>query len=222
MLEDPGTLQRCSRRCGRLKQCFSRKHPSPNIFSSSSVAVLHVCRSASCLLLMLTPGVRQTGSCILLDEHVQQQKKTSCLSCSSWSRLCPSGSRNQEGIRQIFHSAQRSKSSQSSQVEGQSEHCVRNVLHQLVEDIRNISIWYQSQHNEASHPGVDRRVDLCTSGRIISDCFIISLVTKLVGEEEEGFHSEGQYLHRRDVVMFSGTCCTQWSGIQTFEYGSKF
>ena len=34
-------------------------------------------------------------------------------------RLVP-GSRSKEGIRQIFHSAQRSKYSQSSQVDGQS------------------------------------------------------------------------------------------------------
>ena len=41
---------RCSRRCGRMKQCFSMKHPSPSISSSASVAALHVCRSASSLL----------------------------------------------------------------------------------------------------------------------------------------------------------------------------
>ena len=62
---------------------------------------------------------------------------------------------------------------------------VRDVLHQLVEDIRNIRSWYQSQHHEASHPGVDRRVDLCTSGRISSECFILGLVTKLVDIPED-------------------------------------
>ena len=57
---------------------------------------------------MLAPGERQTGSCKLLGEHVQQRKKKSCwrthsncLSCSSRSRLCPSGSRKQQGIWQL-------------------------------------------------------------------------------------------------------------------------
>ena len=72
VLEDPGTQQRCFRMCGWLKQCVS------NISSFASVAVLHVCRSASCLQLMLAPGVRQTGSCKLLGEHVKQRKKKSC------------------------------------------------------------------------------------------------------------------------------------------------
>ena len=44
-LQDPDTLHCCSRRCGRLKQCVSRKHPSPRISSSASVAALHVCRN---------------------------------------------------------------------------------------------------------------------------------------------------------------------------------
>ena len=68
--EDPGTLQRCSRRCGRLKQCFSRKRPSPSISSSSSVAALHVCRSASSVVcpvqnsldsVRLVPGSRRVS-----------------------------------------------------------------------------------------------------------------------------------------------------------------
>ena len=42
LLEDQGTLQRFSRRCGTLKRRVLRKHPSPNISSSTLVAALHV------------------------------------------------------------------------------------------------------------------------------------------------------------------------------------
>ena len=91
-----------------------------------------LCLTTSDLIFFSASHCKSSGrGCVLCTEHAMARQRLArmthncCLSCSRWSRFCPSGSREQEGIWILFHSALRSKSSQSYQVEGHSRRCQR-------------------------------------------------------------------------------------------------